>query len=211
MTETQIKLLEAAEFEFAEHGYEGASVRSITTRAGTNIASVNYHFGSKESLFIEMIRHRIDPLNEERLKLLDAAYARSRKLRLRELIEIIIRPLICGLSDAPHFIRAMGRGLSEENKFMSVLYEDILAEFITRFHAALAEILRPLPDLEINYCYHFLACTLSGSMHQHRRFEKLIEESRSEDEATATSDRLIDFIVGGIEAVRDSHDRRQKI
>lgn len=211
MTETQIKLIEASEIEFAVHGYEGASVRSITKRAGANIASVNYHFGSKEALFIEMIRHRIAPINETRLRLLDETDKRREELQLRELVEIIIRPLIGGLADKPHFIRAMGRGLSEENRFMSVLYEDILSEVIRRFRAALAEILHPLPDAEIDYCYHFLACTLSGSMLQHRRLEKLQEPVDLEDPASCSSDRLIDFIVGGIEAVRDGFEVRQKM
>ncbi|MFW1406241.1 TetR/AcrR family transcriptional regulator, partial [Vibrio parahaemolyticus] len=36
---------------FAEKGFEGTSIRDLATRAGVNIAMVNYYFGSKEKLF----------------------------------------------------------------------------------------------------------------------------------------------------------------
>ena len=67
MTGTQIKVLEAAEAEFAEHGFAGASIRNITQRAGVNVASIHYHFGSKEELIKQLLLYRIAPVNELRL------------------------------------------------------------------------------------------------------------------------------------------------
>ena len=58
MTGTQIKVLEAAEAEFAEHGFAGASIRNITQRAGVNVASMHYHFGSKEELIKQLLLYR---------------------------------------------------------------------------------------------------------------------------------------------------------
>ena len=54
MNDTQVKIIEAAEIEFAERGFGGASIREITKRAGVNIAAINYHFGTKEVLFKEI-------------------------------------------------------------------------------------------------------------------------------------------------------------
>ena len=48
---TREAILEAAEAEFAEHGYEAASTRGICTRAGVNVALVNRYFKSKENLY----------------------------------------------------------------------------------------------------------------------------------------------------------------
>ena len=56
MDDTRQRLLDAAEQIFAEKGYEGATVREIVTRAGANIAAINYHFGDKERLYIEAVK-----------------------------------------------------------------------------------------------------------------------------------------------------------
>ena len=52
---TRAKLLEAAGEEFAAKGYEAASIRKICDRVGANSAAVNYHFGSKEQLYVAAV------------------------------------------------------------------------------------------------------------------------------------------------------------
>ncbi len=51
---TRNRILDAAAECFADRGYEGATVREICRTAGVNVASVNYFFGSKEKLYIEV-------------------------------------------------------------------------------------------------------------------------------------------------------------
>lgn len=53
--DTKSRLLEAAGEEFAEKGFEGATVRAIIERAKANIAAVNYHFGDKERLYVQAV------------------------------------------------------------------------------------------------------------------------------------------------------------
>jgi TetR/AcrR family transcriptional regulator len=50
-------LVEAAVEEFAAKGFEGARVRDIADRAGVNKQLVNYYFGGKEGLYLEVQRH----------------------------------------------------------------------------------------------------------------------------------------------------------
>ncbi|MDP1991544.1 MAG: CerR family C-terminal domain-containing protein [Syntrophales bacterium] len=54
---TREKLLAAASEIFAEKGFRNATIAEICLRAGTNVAAVNYHFGSKEDLYSEAWRH----------------------------------------------------------------------------------------------------------------------------------------------------------
>ena len=63
MDEKRARLLDAAGHEFAEKGFEGATVRSISERAGVNLAAINYHFGDKERLYeaVLLLAHRSRP------------------------------------------------------------------------------------------------------------------------------------------------------
>lgn len=57
--DTRQALLVAAGELFAEKGLEGTSVREIVAKAGATLSAVNYHFGSKEQLYLEAIRHAL--------------------------------------------------------------------------------------------------------------------------------------------------------
>ncbi|WP_316790284.1 TetR/AcrR family transcriptional regulator [Pedobacter frigoris] len=58
-------ILEAAEKLFSELGYEGASTRQIAKEAGANMAMINYYFGSKEGVFMEIMTLRIQAFKDE--------------------------------------------------------------------------------------------------------------------------------------------------
>lgn len=59
---TPAALLLAARKLFAEHGYEGASVRAITAAADANLGAVTYHFGSKKVLYNRVVEMCVAPL-----------------------------------------------------------------------------------------------------------------------------------------------------
>ena len=59
---TRERLVEAAAGLFAERGYRGATLREIARRAGANLAAANYHFGSKQRLYLEVARAEFDHL-----------------------------------------------------------------------------------------------------------------------------------------------------
>ena len=58
---TKERILDTAEILFAQKGYQAVSVRQITSAAECNLAAVNYHFGNKENLYLEVFRSRWVP------------------------------------------------------------------------------------------------------------------------------------------------------
>ena len=58
MTDKKAHIINHAIDLFAEKGFEGTSIRDLATRAGVNVAMVNYYFGSKEKLLEALIEFR---------------------------------------------------------------------------------------------------------------------------------------------------------
>ncbi len=64
MASTREKLLDVAGKLFAEHGYDGTSVRDIIGAANVNLGAITYHFGNKQTLFAESLGQKIEPMLE---------------------------------------------------------------------------------------------------------------------------------------------------
>lgn len=47
---------------FAQRGFDGASVRAITSEAGTNLGAITYHFGSKRGLYAAALEECLRPM-----------------------------------------------------------------------------------------------------------------------------------------------------
>lgn len=58
------RLLAAARDLVQSQGYAGVTARDLVTASGTNLASIGYHFGSKEALLQEAIDSLFDEWNE---------------------------------------------------------------------------------------------------------------------------------------------------
>jgi len=57
---TRQSLLEAAGAVFAKKGFWSATHEEISSRANANLAAINYHFGSKENLYIEAWKYSFE-------------------------------------------------------------------------------------------------------------------------------------------------------
>ena len=78
--ETRQRILETSLRLFAEHGFKGVSVRDISTAAGVNVASISYHFGSKQGLYhtiFEMVLDQDEALFTEQMASVDRLLGRA--------------------------------------------------------------------------------------------------------------------------------------
>jgi len=63
--DTRERVIAAASELFAAHGFHATTVRDIARRAGVNLAAGHYHFGSKETLYREVMRTQFDAVMSE--------------------------------------------------------------------------------------------------------------------------------------------------
>ncbi|MEJ7705504.1 MAG: TetR family transcriptional regulator [Geodermatophilaceae bacterium] len=59
--DTRAEILAAARAQFAERGYDGASLRGIARAAGVDPALVHHYFDGKSGLFAEVMQLPADP------------------------------------------------------------------------------------------------------------------------------------------------------
>ena len=87
------RIVDAAERLFASGGEDATSMRAITREAGVNVAAIHYHFGGRDGLLKAVLDRQIGPLNDHRLRLLDAAVAEYGELvPVEVLLEAFLRP-----------------------------------------------------------------------------------------------------------------------
>ena len=127
---TRDKILTAAGDVFAEHGFEGATIRAITERAGVNVAAVNYHFRDKSELYTRVVLDACSLRAAWRNVKADAPD--SPEERLRSLIYYFLRALLD--PDRPAWKRRlMAREMSEPTEALDVLIEENIRPFRNEF------------------------------------------------------------------------------
>ncbi|WP_280234290.1 TetR/AcrR family transcriptional regulator [Nocardia cyriacigeorgica] len=89
---TDRRLILAAERLFAERGIDAVSLRAVMSAAGANVASVHYHFGSKDALVEALLDQRGGEVSHRRAELLDSIEA-SGDPSARSLAEAFVRPV----------------------------------------------------------------------------------------------------------------------
>src|SRR5512145_2409687 len=125
--ETRTRILDAAEELFMLHGFEGTSMRQLTSKAGVNLAAVNYHFGSKDALIEAVFRRRLDPINAARIAALERleAEAGGRPLAPEVVIRAFVGESLRMIEDARgggrNFIRLLGRTYTDPSKEIRAL------------------------------------------------------------------------------------------
>lgn len=147
---TRERILDAAEQLFAEEGFAGTSLRDVTTLAGANVAAVHYHFGSKEELLRAVLSRIVEPVNRERLELLDRAEAAAAPdpPDVRAILEAFLAPDLRIIKDLGQrgivISRFTGRSYTEPSELVRRMVREQFGELGRRFHGALC---RAVPDV----------------------------------------------------------------
>ncbi len=198
---TKAAVFASAERLFALNGFQNVSVRDITADASVNLASVNYHFGSKDALLFDIFRRRTGELNRERARMLHEASDRHQgKPPVRDILEALFAPPLRWASpdndrriSVQFIIRARSEGTAEMREALTT---DV--SHLARFADALIAICPNLPRETVYWRLHFAL----GMVHNNRfaefdRLHVLSDGLTREGDVEALLKRMLDFAEAG--------------
>ena len=207
---TRTALLDAAERLFSQYGIEGTSVREIIKAAGTNLGAVNYHFGTKDRLALEVFARRIGPVNRERVARLDAleAAAGTRALKLEQILDAFIRPVLESeghdLKSCEDLMRLISRSFQEPNPEVKRFVEEQFAEVVRRFDSAILLVTPGLPPGDLFWRMSFLHGALHHGLQTWLRFDQMpyavLNPAAVKPDREGLIQHLITFIAAGMSA-----------
>ena len=205
--DTKTRILDAAESLFMEHGFEATSLRSLTSAAGVNLAAVNYHFGSKEELFQAVLTRRLDPMNKERIELIDKLEreAGGKAIACERILFAMLIPALRLARDeergGKNFLRLVGRAYADPAPFIRHFLSEQYAEMIGRYKEAFHKALPQLSRQELTWRLHFVMGALSYTLlgaDLLKLFEQVTPGQGHNDELLLQ--RLAPFLVAGLKA-----------
>ena len=151
-----LALILATERLIARHGSAIVSLRQITEAAGVaNSSAVNYHFGSRETLFLAVFQYRMGDINRRRQIRVDELAATDRSLDPRSLIRALILPLSEQLEPRPegnYSIRFLERALREGVRHIMPEIRPLMTawmELERLLRRTLVSLPRPVIDLRV--------------------------------------------------------------
>ena len=203
LPDSREKLLAAALHLFATHGVARVSVRDIASAAGVNSALVGYYFRGKDGLLNQLYRRHCEPMNAERLRLLESFSKGGKSPSLEKVLEAFLRPSLA--------ITRTADGLSEFTRLRALLaverhdvLESLVAENFDRSSTIFVNALhRCLPELsygDVLWRFHFMLGTINYTATGPNRITVFSEGRCDPLKVEDTLKQLIVFLAAGFRA-----------
>ncbi len=193
--DTKSRILDSAEKLFGMNGFDATSLRDITTAADVNLAAINYHFQSKDSLIDAIVARRIQPVNKKRFELLEAA---GPSPTVEQILTAFMGPVMQVKVDA--VVPLIGRILSNPELFIERVFHKHLAPVSQRFVEVLSKALPELPPSELLWRLHFSIGVMTHTMLWGRIFPKITNGVCDISDREALLERAVTFVAAGFRA-----------
>ncbi|HAS2741253.1 TPA: TetR/AcrR family transcriptional regulator [Vibrio cholerae] len=201
---TKEKILDVAEGLFAEYGFNDTSLRTITSKAGVNLASVNYHFGDKKTLVRAVLNRYLEAFMPEMKQSLERLNERD-DYDMAEVFEALRAPLRSLSELRPNgtsrFMLLIGRGYTDVQGhlrwFITNRYNDVLTLFTD-------SVLKANPNLTRETLFwrlHFTLGTCVFTMASSQALAEIAENDfGSKVDPKSVVDQLIPCLAAGVAA-----------
>lgn len=201
--QTKTRIIEAAEYLFALQGYGQTSMREITARADVNLASVNYHFGSKKNLIQAVLKRYFDvmmPQIDDALKTLIPSVGRR---GVDQVLQSLKGPLLNLNAVQPNgtemFVQLLGKGYTESQGHLRRFIMGNYGDTVQRILAMLRIALPAIPADELFWRLHFAIGSFVFSMASSQALKDIAKADYQQDiEIADVIEHLFPFVAQGI-------------
>lgn len=202
---TRDKILDVAEVEFSEHGYEATSLRMISEANDINLGLIHYYFGGKEGLFAAVFLRRSKSLVDRRHALLDEARKRQGRnpIPVAEIVRCFIMPMLemFKSGQGPRaYIRLQGLLRADPSPFARKLRSEAFNDTNKSF---IKELQRTCPHLNLaSVVWRFSAMVSAyySLISRNTRVDDLSDGACDTNDIEGAIAEVIPFVVGGFEA-----------
>ena len=200
---TKRAILQAAEVLFAEQGYAQTSMRSITARAGVNLASVNYHFGSKKNLIQAVLKQYFDVLMPQIDSTLDNLEPVNGETGVQAVLSALIVPMLTlrkvQENGTELFVQLLGRGYNESQGHLRRFIMQDYGVTVRKLTKAIKHCLPEVSDEQLFWRLHFAIGSFVFSMASSKALREIAESDFQRK--VGISDvigQLVPFVASGI-------------
>lgn len=198
--DTKEQILNVAERLFAEKGFAGTSLRNVIREAGVNIAAVHYHFGSKEELFIAVVRRAAQQIVTSQLEELAKYENLDKPPSLENILEAFYGPPLRVITQMGEtgLIRAQFMGRCRAEPFpIQQLADKEFHESQLRFLDILQRALPNQTRTELTWKLDLAIAIIIRTVNKIGQSDSLIKGNSSEEIEIAIS-RLVKFVAQGM-------------
>ena len=153
---TADKILDAAEQLFASHGFAATSLRSITSKAGVNLAAVNYHFGSKEALIQAMFARLLDPLVSKFPQMLAALQGSEDTVDLEGILHVLVDQMTADGRHLALSMKLVALAFSQGQERLKAYLQERCAEVLQACRQLLIKACPDLPMADVFWRVYFM-------------------------------------------------------
>ena len=213
--QTTERILDAAERLFADHGFEGTSIREIVDAAKVNLAAIHYHFRSKEALLEAVLTRRISIVNGARLEKLEAAEAEAapRPPSVESILRAFIVPTIEFAQrneSGATFVQLMSRMFTEPGFSLTNFLGRKFGETIARFSSALVQALPQMPREVVLWRAFFTIGAMHHLLCSTNKIDLLSKGLRSSTSEADMTEYLVQFSIAGMCAPVEANRKKSK-
>lgn len=199
------RILDAAEEQFAKHGFDGVTTRAVAGLAGTTSAMIHYYFTSKRALFDAAIARRANILNQERMDAIDAyEQAMGDAVTVEGAIAAFLHPVMVKLASGGEGWRNYLALIAWVGNMHDWGGEVMTRSFDPVINRLLEVINRALPDAsmeDLYWAYHFLSGALILTASGTDRLERLTGGLCNSDDIAAIEPRMVEYAAAGFRRV----------